>query len=50
MLSTVVDQDPASDVVYAEAKGEGYDAKVLRKIVSLRKKDPAQRTRGGGAA
>ena len=49
MLSTVVDQDPASDVVYAE-KGEGYDAKVLRKIVSLRKKDPAQRTRGGGAA
>ena len=29
--------------VYAEAKGEGYDVKVLRRIVSLRKKDPAQR-------
>ena len=29
--------------VYAEAKGEGYDAKVLRKIVALRKKDPQQR-------
>jgi uncharacterized protein (UPF0335 family) len=29
--------------VYAEAKGEGYDAKVLRRIVALRKKDPAQR-------
>jgi uncharacterized protein (UPF0335 family) len=29
--------------VYAEAKGEGYDAKVLRKIVALRKKDPVER-------
>ena len=29
--------------VYAEAKGEGYDAKVLRKIVALRKKDPNER-------
>ena len=29
--------------VYAEAKGEGFDVKVLRRIVSLRKKDPAQR-------
>jgi len=29
--------------VYAEAKGEGYDVKVLRRIVALRKKDPAQR-------
>ena len=29
--------------VYAEAKGEGYDVKVLRRIVTLRKKDPAQR-------
>ena len=26
----------------AEAKGRGYDTKVLRKIVSLRKKDPAE--------
>jgi uncharacterized protein (UPF0335 family) len=29
--------------VYSEAKGEGFDIKVLRKIVSLRKKDPQQR-------
>ena len=29
--------------VYAEAKGEGYDAKVLRKIVARRKKDPSDR-------
>lgn len=29
--------------VYAEAKGTGFDAKILRKIVSLRKKDVAER-------
>lgn len=29
--------------VYAEAKGNGYDAKILRKIVSLRKKQPHER-------
>ena len=29
--------------VYAEAKGEGFDAKVLRKLISLRKRDPQQR-------
>jgi uncharacterized protein (UPF0335 family) len=29
--------------VYSEAKGEGFDVKVLRKIISLRKKDPQQR-------
>lgn len=35
----------AADIkdVYAEAKGEGFDSKVLRKIVSLRKKDPQAR-------
>jgi uncharacterized protein (UPF0335 family) len=34
-----------SDVkeVLAEAKGEGYDAKVLRKVVAIRKKDKAKR-------
>ena len=26
--------------VYQEAKGRGYDAKVLRKIVALRKREP----------
>ena len=29
--------------VYAEAKGEGYDTKVMRKLIALRKKDPHQR-------
>ncbi len=29
--------------VYAEAKGNGYDVKVLRKVISLRKKEPAER-------
>ena len=29
--------------VYAEAKGNGFDTKALRKIVSLRKKDHAER-------
>ena len=29
--------------VYAEAKGEGFDTKVLRKIIGLRKKDPQER-------
>jgi uncharacterized protein (UPF0335 family) len=29
--------------VYAEAKGEGYDTKTLRKIIRLRKMDRAQR-------
>lgn len=29
--------------VYGEAKGEGFDVKVLRKVVALRKKDPEER-------
>jgi uncharacterized protein (UPF0335 family) len=29
--------------VYAEAKGNGFDVKTLRKIVSLRKKDAEER-------
>ncbi len=28
--------------VYAEAKGEGFDVKVLRKVIALRKKDPEE--------
>jgi uncharacterized protein (UPF0335 family) len=28
--------------IYAEAKANGFDTKALRKIISLRKKDPAQ--------
>ena len=30
--------------VYAEAKGNGYDVKALRKVVSLRKQDPDERS------
>lgn len=29
--------------VYAEAKSNGYDVKILRQIVSIRKKDAAER-------
>lgn len=29
--------------VYAEAKGEGFDVKILRKVVSFRKKDRVKR-------
>ena len=29
--------------VYAEAKGNGYDVKVLRKVVALRKRDRDER-------
>lgn len=29
--------------VYAEAKGNGYDVKVLRKVVALRKRDLDER-------
>ena len=29
--------------VYAEAKAEGFDAKILRKVVHLRKQDRAKR-------
>ena len=35
----------ANDIkeVYAEAKGEGFDVKILRKVVSIRKKDKVKR-------
>ena len=35
----------ASDLkeVYAEAKGEGFDTKILRKVIRLRKADTAKR-------
>ncbi len=35
----------AADIkeVYAEAEGNGFDTKVLRKVISLRKKDYAER-------
>ena len=29
--------------VYAEAKGNGFDAKIIRKVVALRKQDRAKR-------
>ena len=29
--------------IYAEAKGNGFDTKVIRKIISLRKKDFSER-------
>ena len=35
-------QDDIKDV-YAEAKGNGFDTKVMRKIIALRKRDAAER-------
>lgn len=35
-------QDDIKDV-YAEAKGNGYDVKALRKVISLRKQDANER-------
>lgn len=29
--------------IYSEAKSSGYDVKILRKVVAIRKKDPAAR-------
>lgn len=29
--------------VYAEAKAHGYDTKILRKVIGLRRKDPDER-------
>lgn len=29
--------------IYSEAKGQGYDPKVMRQIIKLRKMDPADR-------
>ena len=39
-------KDIADDIkdVYGEAKGTGFDPKIMRKIVSLRKQDRARRT------
>jgi uncharacterized protein (UPF0335 family) len=38
-------QGIADDIkeVYGEAKGEGFDVKILRKVIALRKKDPEER-------
>lgn len=37
----------ADDVkeVYAEAKGNGFDPKILKKVIALRKLDPEERER-----
>ena len=29
--------------VFGEAKGEGFDVKVIRRVIALRRKDPAER-------
>ena len=43
-----LEEDKASVVadireVYAEAKGEGFEVKIMRKIVALRRKDRSER-------
>jgi uncharacterized protein (UPF0335 family) len=37
------DHRDAKSEIYAELKGEGFDAKAVRKIISLRKKDKMKR-------
>jgi uncharacterized protein (UPF0335 family) len=36
----------AADIreVYAEAKGNGFDTKILRKVIRIRKMEPSERT------
>lgn len=38
-------KDISADIreVYSEAKGQGFDTKVMRQIIKLRKMDPADR-------
>jgi uncharacterized protein (UPF0335 family) len=36
--ATIADETEIRKTIYAEAKSSGYDAKVLRKVVALRKK------------
>lgn len=36
--ATIADETEIRKAIYAEAKSSGYDAKVLRKVVALRKK------------
>lgn len=54
MLNSIVERverleadkaDIAADIkeVYAEAKGNGFDTKIIRKVIRLRKQDTAQR-------
>ena len=39
----IADRQEDRKWIYAEAKGSGFDAKVMRKIVSERRKDAAKR-------
>ena len=36
--AAIADETEARKAIYAEAKSSGYDVKVLRKVVALRKK------------
>ena len=36
--STISDETEVSKTIYADAKSSGFDVKVLRKVVALRKK------------
>lgn len=39
----IADHNANKSEIYKEAKGAGYDVKVIRKVVSLRKRDYAER-------
>lgn len=39
----IASEQEARRMIYAEAKGEGYDVKILRKAVAIRRQDAAKR-------
>ena len=41
--SEIQDLNDGKKEVFAEAKGEGYDVKILRKVIRIRKQDKAKR-------
>jgi uncharacterized protein (UPF0335 family) len=41
--SEIIDRREDRKEIYAEAKGNGFDAKIIRKVVSIRKVDAAKR-------
>jgi uncharacterized protein (UPF0335 family) len=41
--TTIKEHSDERKDIYAEAKGVGYDPKVLRKVIALRKMDPNKR-------
>lgn len=41
--STIRDEQEARKEIYSEAKSQGYDPKIMRKVIAIRKQDKAKR-------